>query len=111
MTPARAAAVLVAVLLASSSGRGLCFMPEPARPAAPDAHGCCRPGFTAGAPECCMASASDEGPARAVALPGLAAPSSAAIAFAPAPALPRRQRVRAAGPSSHSPPPSAPLRV
>jgi hypothetical protein len=107
----RPAVVLVLVLLASWTTRGLCFMPATGEAGPRDAHGCCRTGWTEGTPGCCMSSVADEDPARivvAVPLVGLA-PASAATAF-----LPDRARTAGIVPPkgrSHSPPGPLPLRI
>jgi hypothetical protein len=68
MTSARARRVvrvlLVVIALAGSGARGLCFMPEltPGAGATP-AHDCCRSGWTAASPTCCMEGRIDPVPA------------------------------------------------
>jgi hypothetical protein len=107
----RLAAVVVAVLLASSSGRGLCFMPEAAAQPARDAHGCCKKGWTEGRAECCMASAADEDPARPANATPLHAPLPMPAAVHVPASVTRLGMAAAPGDRSHSPPPLPPLRI
>jgi len=72
MTPVgasrRTGLLLVALLLTSGVTRGLCFMPGAGEAGTRGAHDCCKTGWTALPPECCMAGAADETPARVVGL-------------------------------------------
>ena len=106
-------ALAVAVVLSLSGvTRGLCFMPGTGEPGPRDAHACCKKGWTAGAPECCMASAAGEEPARAVSGPVIAASPAAATAFvAPALRVTRDPVAFGASDRSHSPPGLRPLRI
>jgi hypothetical protein len=103
--------LLVAVLTASGTLRGLCFMPGTGEAGPRDAHACCKKGWTARPPECCMSSLADEEAGRVVAAPTLGPPRVAAVstAFLP-PAVPTHA-VSAAADRSHSPPGPHPLRV
>lgn len=105
-------AVLVAlVLMASGVSRGLCFMPGTGEPGPRDAHACCKKGWTAGAPGCCMAGAADEDPARTVVSVALAAPPAVLDAVVhPPPATPSSVALDASN-RSHSPPGRPPLRI
>ena len=111
MNARRSASVLVVVLLASWTTSGLCFMPATGEPGPRDAHACCKKGWTEGRPECCMAGAADEEPARIAASAPLAGPP-----LATSPVAPTLDRARAAGfvvpiDRSHSPPGRIPLRI
>ena len=99
------------VLLASGATRGLCFMPGSGVAGPRDAHACCKKGWQAGAPGCCMAGAADEDPARTVAAVALAAPPAVLPAVAHAPRATRTLVAIAQSNRSHSPPGRAPLRI
>jgi hypothetical protein len=103
--------LLVVVFAASGAMRGLCFMPGTGDAGPRDAHACCKKGWTARPPECCMNSMADEDPGRTVVAITLALPASAAAPAAPWPqAVPGRLRFDARA-RSHSPPGRAPLRI
>jgi hypothetical protein len=103
--------LLVAALAASGAMRGLCFMPGTGEAGPRDAHACCKKGWTAGTPECCMASAADEEPARTAVPVMLGAPAASWIGIVVAPSGPRTAAALAPGDRSHSPPGPAPLRI
>jgi hypothetical protein len=105
-------AVLAAlVLTASGATRALCFMPGTGEPGPRDAHACCKKGWTERAPECCMAGAADEDPARTVVGVTLAEPPAVLAALPQPPRATFTYAVLAAGNRSHSPPGRTPLRV
>jgi hypothetical protein len=108
----RGLAVLVSVvLMASGATRELCFMPGTGEPGPRDAHACCKKGWTTGTPECCMAGAADEDPARTVVTVVLAAPPAVLGAVAHPPRAIRSSAALDASDRSHSPPGRAPLRI
>jgi hypothetical protein len=104
-----AAAVLTALLVLTTGGRGLCLMPVAAAPGT-DAHDCCRDGLRAAPPPCCM-TAAEAGPAARLTPPPVlpavlpaAAPAPAVVAFRPlSGATPCRWD---AARRDHSPPPT-----
>jgi hypothetical protein len=103
--------LLVVVLAASGTMRGLCFMPGTGEAGPRDAHACCKKGWTARPPECCMNSMADEDPGRTVVAITLAPPATAAAPGAPwAHPVPGRLGLDARA-RSHSPPGLAPLRI
>ena len=103
--------LLVVALAASGTLRGLCFMPGTGEAGPRDAHACCKKGWTAGTPECCMAGAADEDPARTSGPASPYAPAVIRIGMV----LPRSDTYRGAtlapGTRAHSPPGPAPLRI
>ena len=107
----RAAAMVLVVLLSSWATRGLCFMPATGEAGPRDAHGCCKKGWTQGAPECCMTGAADEEPARAAAAASLGEPRPAVSTFNGMPDAPYRGRAVFAADRSHPPPGAYPLRI
>jgi hypothetical protein len=109
---ARLALMVAVVLSLSGMTRGLCFMPGTGEAGPRDAHACCKKGWTAGAPECCMASAAGEEPARSVSGPVIAGSFGPGTVF-PAPATRALRSPVAFGASdrSHSPPGLKPLRI
>jgi hypothetical protein len=76
-----------------------------------DAHACCKKGWTAAAPDCCMAGAADEEPVRIVAGAPLAGLAPAVTAVAALPTAAGAARVLAQVDRSHSPPGPFPLRI
>jgi len=99
------------VLTTSGATRELCFMPGTGEPGPRDAHACCKKGWTASTPECCMAGAADEDPARTVVAVTLAAPPAVLGAVAHPPRAGRSSAALDAIDRSHSPPGRAPLRI
>ena len=109
---ARLALTIAVVLSLSGMTRGLCFMSGTGEAGPQDAHACCKKGWTAGAPECCMASAAEEEPARFLKIAILATPAAVSrVVVAPAlPALAAPAAFRS-NDRSHSPPGLQPLRI
>lgn len=105
-------AVLV-VLALSGSGltRGLCFMPGTGEAGPRDAHACCKKGWTAAAPDCCMAGAADEEPVRAAVLVTLGPPAVIRAGLLDAPSGSRTTAGLVPGHRAHSPPGLVPLRI
>jgi hypothetical protein len=105
--------VVLALLALSASGvtRGLCFMPGTGEAGPRDAHACCKKGWTTAAPDCCMAGAADEEPARTALLATPGAPASVRIAIVPATPGLLFGKTLAPGDCSHSPPGRVPLRI
>ena len=64
----RTSLLLVLLLLTSGTVRGMCFMPGTGEDGPRGGHDCCKKGWTALPPECCMASGADETSARVVGL-------------------------------------------
>ena len=89
----------------------MCFMPGTGEAGPRDAHACCRTGWTAAAPECCMTGAADEEPARTAVPIVLAAPAAIRLGIVPPPAMPPLAESLAPGDRSHSPPGRPPLRI
>jgi hypothetical protein len=104
------AALLTLVLATSGATRGLCFMPGTGEPGPRDAHGCCKKGWTSGAPECCMEGAPDDDPGRLQAVVAHTTPETTFVRVAP-PARVMTLTASAPRDRSHSPPGRAPLRI
>jgi hypothetical protein len=102
--------VLAVVLATSGSLRGVCFMPGSGEPVPRDAHACCKTGWTAGAPECCMAGAAGAEPARTAVPAALVAPASIRLDIAEGSPRVVATALRP-GDRSHSPPGPTPLRI
>jgi len=105
------AAFILVALVATGSGRGLCFMPGTGEAGPRDAHACCKTGWTEGRAECCMAGAADEEPARMAAVTPLAEPAAATVPFIGMPEAPRAGRAVPAADRAHPPPGPFPLRI
>ena len=103
--------LLVAVLASSGALRGLCFMPGTGEAGPRDAHACCKKGWTARPPECCMSSMADEDAGRVVLAATLAPPRLIAVSSAFPPPAVHVHPASAFGDRSHSPPGPHPLRV
>jgi hypothetical protein len=103
--------LLVLVLTTSGTLRGLCFMPGTGEVGPRDAHACCKKGWTAGAPECCMAGAADEEPARTSVPAAIGPPAAIRIGILVPPSESYRGTALAPGTRAHSPPGPAPLRI
>jgi len=99
------------VLTASGATRGMCFMPGTGEAGPRDAHACCKQGWTARPPDCCMAGAADEDPARIVLSVALAGPAPAVFAVASLPKATGADAVFLPIDRSHSPPGRVPLRI
>lgn len=111
MTRTRMALALLVALTLSASGvtRGLCFMPGTGEAGPRDAHACCKKGWTAAAPDCCMAGAADEEPVRAAVLAALGPPAAIRAGVCDAPSGSRTTAILVPGHRAHSPP--IPLRI
>ena len=107
----RAAAMLLVVLRSSWATRGVCFMPGTGEAGPRDAHGCCKKGWTEGTPECCMAGAGDEEPARIVGAAPLAGLLPAVTPVASVPDAAGAARPAGTHERSHPPPGRLPLRI
>ncbi len=77
----RVQALLVAAAVSAMSVRGLCFMPAMA-PASPPAHDCCKTGWTAAPPACCMDGQGDQDRAIRTAKQAMPVLSAVAATFA-----------------------------
>ena len=107
----RAGALLLVVLLSSWTTRGLCFMPGTGEAGPRDALGCCKKGWTEGTPECCMAGAADEDPARIAGGVPLSGPAAAMTPVESLPASAGAGRLLAAQERAYRPPGPLPLRI
>ena len=103
--------LIALVLTASGVTQGVCFMPGTGEPGPRDAHACCKKGWVAGTPECCLTGAADEDPARTVAAVALAAPPAVLIEGPQPPHPIHTFTAFASNERSHSPPGRTPLRI
>jgi hypothetical protein len=103
--------LLAVTLLASGAAKGWCFMPGMASADQPGAHDCCKKGWTAATPECCLIKQAPDAPGRLGARTAVIESPQPAFFLTP---LPSSTSARVDEPSrdhDHSPPGPFVLRV